>query len=210
MPFPNNRYLQSSRLRSNSFHFHLHRLLRPRLAGHDMVVPGRSNTYPDPRRSKRCFYIFQLAGPYLPLLPPLPLPLPLPPIPFPFLHPPDLLKLTQHTKQGNYAVVQLAPIMIYSISWKTYFVFMCFNFAFIPIIYYTFVETKGYPLETLDSIFEEAYNKKENPVFTEMRLRKEGKQLDVIEREKGGSSRESEVGVVLSERGADDVDVERV
>lgn len=114
-------------------------------------------------------------------------------------------------KQGNYAVVQLAPIMIYSISWKTYFVFMCFNFAFIPIIYYTFVETKGYPLETLDLIFEEAYNKKENPVFTEMRLRKEGKQLDVEkEKEKGGSSRESEVGVVMSEGGGmeGDVDVE--
>ncbi|TVY41977.1 Sugar transporter STL1 [Lachnellula cervina] len=112
---------------------------------------------------------------------------------------------------GNYAVVQLAPIMIYSISWKTYFVFMCFNFAFIPIIYYTFVETKGYPLETLDLIFEEAYNKKENPVFTEMRLRKEGKQLDVEkEKEKGGSSRESEVGVVMSEGGGmeGDVDVE--
>lgn len=95
--------------------------------------------------------------------------------------------------------------MIYSISWKTYFVFMCFNFAFIPIIYYTFVETKGYPLEKLDAIFEEAYNKKENPVFTEMRLRKEGKQLDV-EKEKGGSSRESEEGVVVKEDR--DLDVE--
>jgi len=74
---------------------------------------------------------------------------------------------------------------------------MCFNFAFIPIIYYTFVETKGYPLEKLDAIFEEAYNKGENPVFTEMRLRKEGKELDV-EREKGrdmGSSGGSEVGM---------------
>jgi hypothetical protein len=51
---------------------------------------------------------------------------------------------------------------------------MCFNFAFISIIYYTFVETKGYPLKKLDAVFEEAYNKKENLVFTEMRLRKEG------------------------------------
>lgn len=79
---------------------------------------------------------------------------------------------------------------------------MCFNFAFIPIIYYTFVETKGYPLEKLDAIFEEAYNKGENPVFTEMRLRKEGKGLDV-EKEKGngegGSSRGSEVGVIQNE-----------
>lgn len=34
----------------------------------------------------------------------------------------------------NYAVVQLAPIMINKISWKTYFVFFCFNIAFIPVM----------------------------------------------------------------------------
>lgn len=66
--------------------------------------------------------------------------------------------------------------MIYSISWKTYFVFMCINFAFVPVIWWTFVETKGYPLEKLDSIFEEAYEKGENPVWTEKRVRREAKQ----------------------------------
>lgn len=49
---------------------------------------------------------------------------------------------------------------------------MCVNFAFVPIIWYTFVETKGYPLEKLDEIFEEAYEKEENPVWTERRIRK--------------------------------------
>ncbi|RAL65776.1 hypothetical protein DID88_005441 [Monilinia fructigena] len=78
---------------------------------------------------------------------------------------------------GNYLVVQLAPIMIYTISWKTYFVFMCINLAFVPIIWYTFVETKGYPLEQLDKIFEEAYEKGENPVWTERRIRKNAKLL---------------------------------
>lgn len=52
----------------------------------------------------------------------------------------------------NYAVVQLSPIMINSIAWNTYFVFMCFNFAFIPVVYYTFVDTNGYKLETMDEI----------------------------------------------------------
>lgn len=33
--------------------------------------------------------------------------------------------------------------MINKIAWETYFVFMCFNFAFIPIVYFTFVETNG-------------------------------------------------------------------
>jgi hypothetical protein len=51
---------------------------------------------------------------------------------------------------------------------------MCFNFAFILVIYFTFVETNSYLLEKLDAIFEEAYNKGENPVFTERRVRKEG------------------------------------
>lgn len=89
---------------------------------------------------------------------------------------------------GNYLVVQLAPIMIYTISWKTYFVFMCINLAFVPIIWYTFVETKGYPLEKLDEIFEEAYERGENPVWTERRIRKNAKLL-----QNGG--RQAEEGV---------------
>ncbi|KAI9799727.1 MAG: hypothetical protein M1833_003846 [Piccolia ochrophora] len=87
----------------------------------------------------------------------------------------------------NYAVVQLAPIMIKRIEWRTYFVFMVFNFAFIPVVYFTFVETNGYKLERLDAIFAEAHDKKENPVWTERRVRK-GEALDIdarIEEEKG-------------------------
>jgi len=44
---------------------------------------------------------------------------------------------------------------------------MCFNFGFIPVINFKFVETNGYALEKLDAIFEEAYNKGENLVFYE-------------------------------------------
>jgi hypothetical protein len=82
----------------------------------------------------------------------------------------------------NYAVVQLAPIMIKTISWKTFFVFMCFNFAFVPIVYVCFPETNGYKLEKLDAIFAEAYEQKQNPVFTEKRYRKHGGKL-IVERE---------------------------
>lgn len=74
----------------------------------------------------------------------------------------------------NYAVVQLAPIMINRIQWKTYFVFFCFNIAFIPLVYFFLPETNGWKLETLDAIFNEAHEKKENPVFTEKRWRKKG------------------------------------
>ncbi|KAM0718956.1 hypothetical protein Q7P37_006028 [Cladosporium fusiforme] len=87
----------------------------------------------------------------------------------------------------NYAVVQLAPIMINKIAWKTYFVFFCFNAAFVPIVFWFFPETNGYKLEKLDAIFAEAYDKGENPVWTERRVRKEGASLDV-EREVGRGS----------------------
>lgn len=62
---------------------------------------------------------------------------------------------------------------------------MCFNFAFIPVVYMTFVETNGYSLEKLDAIFAEAYEKKENPVFTERRIRS-GKPLDIEKRDEAG------------------------
>lgn len=75
--------------------------------------------------------------------------------------------------------------MLYTISWKSYFVFMCFNFAFIPVVYLTFVETNGYSLEKLDAVFAEAYEKKENPVFTERRIRN-GEPLDVEKRDEAG------------------------
>jgi hypothetical protein len=73
----------------------------------------------------------------------------------------------------NYAVVQLSPIMLNSIKWKTWFVFMCFNFAFIPVVYHTFVETNGYKLETMDEIFRIAHKNGENPVKVEKRFRKD-------------------------------------
>jgi len=116
----------------------------------------------------------------------------------------------------NYAVVQLAPIMIYSISWKTYFVFMCFNFAFIPVIYFTFVETNGYPLEKLDAIFEEAYSKKENPVWTEKRIRK-GQLLEIEKKDEAGilqneifqDEKRGEKRSPMESGATSDVDVER-
>lgn len=72
--------------------------------------------------------------------------------------------------------------MINTIQWKTYFVFFCFNVAFVPIVYFFFPESNGYKLEKLDAIFAEAHEKGENPVFTEMRVRKRGAKLDVEQR----------------------------
>lgn len=97
----------------------------------------------------------------------------------------------------NYAVVQLAPIMINMISWKTYFVFFCFNAAHIPIFFLFFPETNGYKLERLDAIFADAHDRGENPVWTERTVRKGG----VLDIEQSGAEsgemreKESEEGV---------------
>ncbi|KAF2755048.1 general substrate transporter [Pseudovirgaria hyperparasitica] len=107
----------------------------------------------------------------------------------------------------NYLVVQLAPIMISTIAWKTYFVFMCFNFMFIPVVYFYFPETNGYKLETLDAIFAEAHAKKENPVKTEKDIRKGVRTLDVEKRETEAAKDEHVRGEVLQEsesRGSED------
>lgn len=90
----------------------------------------------------------------------------------------------------NYAVVQLAPIMIQTLKWKTYLVFMAFNLAFVPVVYFTFVETKGYKLERLDRIFAEAWDRGENPVWVEKRIRG-GKALD-IELQEGDGKKAAE------------------
>lgn len=84
----------------------------------------------------------------------------------------------------NFLIVQIAPVMIHALNWKTYLVFMCLNFAFIPVIYFTFVETKGYKLERIDMIFAEAHEKGVNPVHIEKKVRYGGK-LDNEDQEAG-------------------------
>lgn len=69
---------------------------------------------------------------------------------------------------------------------------MCFNFAFVPIVYFTFVETNGYKLEEMDAIFAEAHKRGENPVFLEHKVRKGKMTLDVEESDNVLGEKESE------------------
>lgn len=69
--------------------------------------------------------------------------------------------------------------------------------------YFVFPETNGWKLETLDNIFAEAFENKENPVFTEKRRRK-GKTSDVeaasgVNRDEGAERSDIEVKVVDAE-----------
>jgi hypothetical protein len=45
------------------------------------------------------------------------------------------------------------PVSFATIGWKTYIYYAVFNAAFVPILYFFMVETKGRSLEELDVIF---------------------------------------------------------
>ncbi|KAI5801273.1 general substrate transporter [Geopyxis carbonaria] len=53
-----------------------------------------------------------------------------------------------------FAVVQITPIAVTNIGYRTFIIFAVFNFLWIPIVYCFFPETKGLELEDIDHIFE--------------------------------------------------------
>ncbi|KAG6013322.1 hypothetical protein E4U41_005093 [Claviceps citrina] len=53
----------------------------------------------------------------------------------------------------NYMIVQVTPIAIDSIGWKTYVIFAILNATWVPIIFFFFPETKGLELEDVDGLF---------------------------------------------------------
>ncbi|KAJ0348655.1 hypothetical protein COL154_012427 [Colletotrichum chrysophilum] len=53
----------------------------------------------------------------------------------------------------NYMVVQITPIAISNIGWRTYIIFAVLNATWVPIIYLFFPETKGLELEDVDRLF---------------------------------------------------------
>lgn len=50
-------------------------------------------------------------------------------------------------------VVQITPIAIANIGWRTYIIFAALNATWVPIIYLFFPETKGLELEDVDRLF---------------------------------------------------------
>ncbi|KAJ6112032.1 Major facilitator superfamily domain general substrate transporter [Penicillium sp. IBT 18751x] len=53
-----------------------------------------------------------------------------------------------------FIVVQITPTAIDNIGWRTFIIFACFCFAWIPMVYFFFPETKGLELEDVDHLFE--------------------------------------------------------
>ncbi|KAH0287093.1 putative hexose carrier protein [Aureobasidium namibiae CBS 147.97] len=54
---------------------------------------------------------------------------------------------------ATFLIVEIVPIMISNIGYKSYIVFAAINVATIPIVYFFFVETAGLPLEAVDILF---------------------------------------------------------
>lgn len=53
-----------------------------------------------------------------------------------------------------FAVVEITPIAIGSIGWRTFIIFAVFNAAMVPTVWCFFPETKGLELEDVDRLFE--------------------------------------------------------
>jgi hypothetical protein len=53
----------------------------------------------------------------------------------------------------NYMIVQITPIALNNIGYKTYIIFAVLNSCWVPIIYFLFPETKGLELEDVDRLF---------------------------------------------------------
>ncbi|RPB16305.1 general substrate transporter [Morchella conica CCBAS932] len=53
-----------------------------------------------------------------------------------------------------FTVVEITPIAIDNIGWKTFIIFAVFNAGMVPIVYCFFPETKGLELEDVDHLFD--------------------------------------------------------
>lgn len=58
-----------------------------------------------------------------------------------------------NTRIFNYMIVQITPIAIQNIGWRTYIIFAVLNATWVPVIFLFFPETKGMQLEDVDRLF---------------------------------------------------------
>lgn len=53
----------------------------------------------------------------------------------------------------NYMIVQITPVSISNIRWKTYMIFFCLNIFFAFVVWAFYPETSGRTLEEIDLLF---------------------------------------------------------
>lgn len=47
----------------------------------------------------------------------------------------------------------VTPTLLTNLKWKGYLIFMCLNFAFVPLVYFCYPETTNLTLEEIDWLF---------------------------------------------------------
>ncbi|KAK9492238.1 general substrate transporter [Lipomyces doorenjongii] len=80
-----------------------------------------------------------------------------------WIYPSELLPLKLRLRGGalsvvsqwlfTFVVVEITPVMISNITYKSYIVFALLNFVTIPVVYFFFPETSQLPLEMVDQLF---------------------------------------------------------
>ncbi|KAK9369150.1 general substrate transporter [Lipomyces kononenkoae] len=87
-----------------------------------------------------------------------------------WIYPSELLPLKLRLRGGalsvvtqwlfTFVVVEITPVMIQNITYKSYIVFAIFNFVTIPVVYFFFPETARLPLEVVDLLFADREGKR--------------------------------------------------
>ncbi|MBW0487047.1 hypothetical protein O181_026762 [Austropuccinia psidii MF-1] len=80
-----------------------------------------------------------------------------------WVYPPEILPMRIRAKGTalatacnwiiNFSVVEIFPPAVDRLGWRTYLIFMVFNFSFVPIMAIFYPETKGKSLEEIDMLF---------------------------------------------------------
>jgi len=84
----------------------------------------------------------------------------------PWLYPTEINSLAMRTKGAaigtatnwmcNFIVVEITPIGIQSLGYRFYVIWVVFNLAFVPTVYFFYPETAGRTLEDLDAYYRES------------------------------------------------------
>ncbi|KAI9815140.1 MAG: hypothetical protein M1827_002983 [Pycnora praestabilis] len=84
-------------------------------------------------------------------------------LPIPWLYAPEIMPLRHRTQCAalatasdwifNYMIVQITPVAISNIRWKTYMIFFVLNIAFAILVWLVYPETSGRTLEEIDALY---------------------------------------------------------
>ncbi|ODM16298.1 hypothetical protein SI65_08297 [Aspergillus cristatus] len=135
----------------------------------------------------------------------------------PWCYVPEILPLHARTKGTaigvssnwiwNFFVVMITPVIINRLQWKAYLIFMCTNFAFVPLIYFFYPETAKMTLEEIDYLFT---NPDKGPVKLSKEIAKERPEhgrVGTLGMDRGEAKRETEED---SKSGAGEEHIEKV